>query len=110
METQVFLSAGDPSGDNAAGRLIAALQALVPDLSVFGLGGEKLKFLGQRQLAKGKDLAVLGFWEVAKRFPFFRRLMSRCVSEINRHRPRAVILVDYPGFNLRLARRIRHLG
>jgi lipid-A-disaccharide synthase len=66
--------------------------------------------LGQDQLAEGNDLAVIGFWEVARRFFFFRQLMHRCVDEINRRRPDAIVLVDYPGFNLRLAQRVKHLG
>ncbi len=110
MDTSVFLSAGDPSGDNAASRLVTALRSLIPDLSVFGLGGEKLKTLGQRQLAGGSDLAVIGFWEVARRARFFLRLLDQSAEEIRRRRPAAIILVDYPGFNLRLARKARPLG
>lgn len=106
----VFLSAGDPSGDNAASRLVAALGASAPDLEVFGLGGDRLKAAGQEQFVDSSRLAVLGFWEVARRYWFFRNLMHRCVAEIARRRPACVVLVDYPGFNLRLARRIRSLG
>ena len=108
--TEFFLSAGDPSGDNAAGRLVRELRKLHPDLSFFGLGGPKLKRLGQRQLADGSDLAVLGFWEVARRFRFFQKLLRQTVDEIRSRRPACLILVDYPGFNLRLARRVRDLG
>ncbi|MCB2230693.1 lipid-A-disaccharide synthase [bacterium] len=106
----LFLCAGDPSGDIASARLLRALQSKHPDLTVFGLGGNRLAALGQEQLAKPSDLAVLGFWEVARRFRFFHRLMIRCVDEIERRKPSCVLLVDYPGFNLRLARRIKHLG
>jgi lipid-A-disaccharide synthase len=108
--TTFFLSAGDLSGDNAASRLMRALKSHFPKLEFFGLGGEKLKQLGQDQLADGDELAVLGFWEVAKRYGFFSRLLYRCVDEITRRRPAAAIFVDYPGFNLRLARRIKPLG
>lgn len=106
---EIFLSAGDLSGDNASARLTAALRHHDPDLRIFGLGRNKLKRLGQEQLATGSDLAVMGFFEVLRRYPYFRRLMHRCVDEIERRRPDAVILVDYPGFNLRLAARIKHL-
>ncbi len=108
--TEIFLSAGDPSGDNAAARLMESLRQIKPDCKIFGLGGNRLRRLGQQQLAQPNDLAVLGFWEVAKRFGFFSRLMKTCVREIEQRRPRAVILVDYPGFNLRLAKRIKHLS
>lgn len=105
----VFLAAGDPSGDNAAGRMLGQLQLLRPKLECFGLGGPRLKALGQEQLVDGEKLAVLGFWEVARHFLFFRNLMMQCVREIERRRPDVIVLVDYPGFNLRLAERIRDL-
>lgn len=105
-----FLSAGDPSGDNASARLVDEFTDRLPELTLFGLGGPRLRQRGQEQLAKPEDLAVLGFWEVAKRFRFFQKLMARCVSNIRTRRPDCVILVDYPGFNLRLAKRIRALG
>jgi len=107
---EIFLSAGDLSGDNASALLVPALRKRQPDLTLCGLGREKLKRLGQEQFADGRDLAVLGFWEVARRYPYFRRLMFDCVAEIEKRRPAAVVLVDYPGFNLRLAKRIKHLG
>lgn len=106
----MFLSAGDPSGDNASARLVEELAHKLPGLTLFGLGGPRLRQCGQEQLAASADLAVLGFWEVAKRFRYFQKLMARCVSEIRSRRPDGVILVDYPGFNLRLAERIRELG
>lgn len=106
----IFISAGDPSGDIAAGRLALALKKQIPGVLFCGLGAERLSAVGQEQFAAGSDLAVLGFWEVAKRFRFFQKLMSRCVAEIERRRPKVIILVDYPGFNLRLAARVKHLG
>ena len=107
--TTLFVSAGDPSGDNAAARVIAELKSRHPQLDVLGLGGSKLAALGQQQLADPDDLAVMGFWEVAKRFSFFRSLLERCTAEIRQRKPACVLLVDYPGFNLRLARRIADL-
>ncbi len=109
-EPLLFISAGDPSGDNATGRVVEHLKSKYAKLKLFGLGGPRLKALGQRQLADSADLAVLGFWEVAKRYFFFRRLFYDCVNEIEKERPSAVVLVDYPGFNLRLARKLKPLG
>ena len=106
----LFISAGDPSGDNAVSRVVRHLQESKSGLGFFGLGGARLKELGQEQLAEPSDLAVLGFWEVARRYFFFRKLFHECVNEIRRRRPRAIVLVDYPGFNLRLAREVRPLG
>ncbi|MCD6249498.1 MAG: lipid-A-disaccharide synthase [candidate division Zixibacteria bacterium] len=109
-EPLLFISAGDPSGDTACARMIDSLREQKPDMSFFGLGGHRLAERGQDQLADPADLAVLGFWEVAKRFFYFRHLMQRCVAEIEQRHPKAVLLVDYPGFNLRLAKRIKQLG
>ncbi|MDX9856414.1 MAG: lipid-A-disaccharide synthase [candidate division Zixibacteria bacterium] len=106
----LFLSAGDPSGDIASARLLQRLLASRPGLTTFGLGGARLAALGQRQLAEPADLAVLGFWEVARRYRFFRHLMNRSVAEIEHMSPACILLVDYPGFNLRLAARVKRLG
>ncbi len=109
-QTTCFFSAGDPSGDNASYYLIKELRALKPELKLSGLGGPRMKKLGQVQLADPADLAVLGFWEVAKRFFFFKRLLKKCIEEIEQTKPNVIILVDYPGFNLRLAKAIKHLN
>jgi len=108
--TSIFISAGDPSGDIAGSLLLKQLQQKRNDLEFFGLGGPRMKMLGQEQPVDGKKLAVLGFWEVARRFFFFRKLMSRVVDSIERKRPKVIILIDYPGFNLRLAQKIKRLG
>jgi lipid-A-disaccharide synthase len=105
----LFISAGDPSGDNATSRLVEALKSTHPSLRCFGLGGPKLLTHGQEQMVSGSELAVLGFWEVLKRASFFRSLLNRCEREIESRRPSCVLLVDYPGFNLRLAKRIKRL-
>lgn len=107
---EIFWSAGDPSGDLASGLVVSELRASQPEVRVWGLGGERLRSLGQEQLAEPSELAVLGFWEVAKRAAFFRNLLSRTAEEIRKRRPACVVLVDYPGFNLRLAQQIRSTG
>ncbi len=106
----IFLSAGDPSGDNASARVVEVLKHKYPDLNITGLGGERLKKLGQKQLASGKDLAVLGFWEVARNYLFFRKLFHTCLEEIKTNKPDVILLVDYPGFNLRLAKKVKELN
>ncbi len=65
---------------------------------------------GQEQLAESSRLAVMGFWEVAKQYSFFRKLFHQCLDEIKRRQPGCVILIDYPGFNLRLAKEVKKLG
>lgn len=65
---------------------------------------------GQEQLAESSRLAVMGFWEVAKQYLFFRKLFQKCLGEIKSRKPCCVILIDYPGFNLRLAKEVKRLG
>ena len=110
MADSIFISAGDPSGDNALSRVIEELNTAHSNLTYFGLGGKRSHKLGQEQFADQEDLAVIGFWEVAKKYLFFRKLLNQCLKEIKSRKPTVVILVDYPGFNLRLAKKIKELG
>lgn len=106
----IFISAGDLSGDNAGALLISELKNINPELNFYGLGGSRMNRLGQKQLEEIENLAVMGFFEVAKRYGFFRRLFDDCVEKIKQERPAVVVLMDYPGFNLRLAEKIKPLG
>ena len=103
-EATVYFVAGESSGDNHGAALLKALRARVPEMRFAGRGGPKM-----RALAGGKfrdwidDTAVVGLWEVIRRYPFFRKQFQATISEIEAVKPRAVVLIDYPGFNLRLA-------
>ena len=105
--THIFITAGDPSGDIHAARLMAEIRKRIPDVIFEGFGGPEMEFQGLRSLAHIQDLAVTGFWEVAKRYRFFRGLLTRCEEAIARTKPVLFIPVDYPGFNMRLAARVR---
>ncbi len=106
----IFLSAGDPSGDIAGSLLIKQLKSANKKLEFIGLGGRRMQSAGQEQIVESSKLAVLGFWEVAKKFLFFKRLMSDTVALIKERKPKVIILIDYPGFNLRLAKKIKAPG
>ncbi len=102
--TTVYFVAGERSGDDHGAALLKALRVRVPEMRFAGRGGPKM-----RALAGGKfrdwidDTAVVGLWEVIRRYPFFRKQFQATISEIEAVKPRAVVLIDYPGFNLRLA-------
>ena len=102
--TTVYFVAGERSGDDHGAALLKALRACVPEMRFMGRGGPKM-----RALADGKfrdwidDTAVVGLWEVIRRYPFFRKQFQATISEIEAVKPNAVVLIDYPGFNLRLA-------
>ena len=102
--TTVYFVAGERSGDDHGAALLKALRARVPEMRFMGRGGPKM-----RALADGKfrdwidETAVVGLWEVIRRYPFFRKQFQATISEIEAVEPSAVVLIDYPGFNLRLA-------
>ena len=107
---KIFIAAGEASGDLHAAHLLAALRQRWPKLEAFGLGGPQLAALGSKLLYDLNDLAVTGFWEVAKRLPHFRRVLRETIAAVEAEQPDLVLLVDYPGLNLRLARTLKAKG
>ena len=101
---RILLSAGDPSGDVHGAALARALRARWPDAELYGLGGPRMAAAGMRLLADFDRLAVMGLAEVAGRIPFFIGLFRRLRAGLAADPPDLVIPIDYPGFNLRLAR------
>jgi lipid-A-disaccharide synthase len=106
----VLLLAGEPSGDHHAAALARALKERHPGIRLVGTGGELMKAEGVKLLAELDDLAVMGFVEVLPKLPFFLRLERRVRRLLDHERPDAVVLVDYPGFNLRVARAASERG
>ncbi|MCI0331417.1 MAG: lipid-A-disaccharide synthase [candidate division Zixibacteria bacterium] len=107
---EVFISAGEASGDFLAGALAVEMKKINPALNFFGLGGPSLRAAGTRTFYAINELGVVGFWEVAKKLPFFRRVFSIVETELKKRKPDLVLLVDYPGMNLRLAKLAKSLG
>lgn len=107
---RIFLSAGEPSGDLHGARVAEALRRRWPDAELFGLGGERMKEAGVVLLAHVDQLAVMGFVEVLRHLPFFADLMKTVKHALRVRRPQLVIPIDYPGFNLRLARHAKDAG
>lgn len=99
-----FLIAGEASGDLHAAHLMKALLAIDPSASFRYYGGDCMQAVGGILLCHYRHLAYMGFVQVALHLPTILRGMRRCKAEIARWRPDAVILVDYPGFNLKIAK------
>ncbi len=106
----IFLSAGEPSGDLHGSALAAALKRRFPDARLLGLGGPRMAAEGVELLAGLEDLAVMGFAEILRHLPFFARLQRRVYRALEEAGVELVIPIDYPGFNLRLARYARRAG
>ncbi|MDC0480177.1 lipid-A-disaccharide synthase, partial [Candidatus Marinimicrobia bacterium] len=104
-----FIVAGEPSGDLHGGKLIQAIQNINPNTSFMGHGGNAMKAAGMQILEHTDDLAMMGFVEVIKHLPRMMKIMGRTIDTISRMKPDRIILIDYPGFNLRLAKRIHSL-
>ncbi len=108
--SNILIVAGEASGDLHGGRLVQSLKALAPACNVYGIGGEHMARAGMELLFHIRDMAVVGFTEVIRHLPFLRRVMRTLEEEIAKRKPSVAILIDYPGFNLRLAKRLRDRG
>ncbi len=106
----VFVSAGEPSGDAHAGALVEALRRTVPGLVVEGVGGPRLEAAGARLLERIERLTVIGLVEVLRKVPAHLRLLRAIERRLAQGDVRLVVLVDYPGFHLRVAAAARRAG
>lgn len=107
---KVMIVAGEVSGDQHAARLVRDLRAARDDIELFGIGGEALRREGVRTVLDMRDMAVVGFFEVLVRLPFFLRVFRRMQAMLDEQKPDALLLVDYPGFNLKLAAKAHAKG
>ena len=107
---RLLISCGEPSGEFYAAELVAELRRRHPGLEAIGLGGDLLAAQDVRLLAHLKDLAVVGLFEVLSHLRRIKGLFDAVVTEAERFRPDVAILIDYPDFNLRLARKLKKLG
>jgi lipid-A-disaccharide synthase len=105
-----LLSAGEASGDTYGAQLAEALRQSSPGSSFFGMGGEKMRAAGCELLVHANEVAVVGLVEVVTHLPGIRQRFKRLVAEAARRKPTAAILIDFPDFNLRLARELHRLG
>jgi lipid-A-disaccharide synthase len=107
---RIFFSVGEPSGDVHGANLIRALARLSANLDFVGFGGERMAQAGCRHLFPLCEHAVMGFSQVFAALPQFMGLVSQADRYFQRHRPDAVVLIDYPGFNWWIARRAHYHG
>lgn len=105
-----FLIAGERSGDLHGGNLVKQIIKDDPGADVLGYGGDYMKDAGMRLLMHYKDISFMGFLEVLQNLGVIRRAMKRCKEQIKVEMPDVLILIDYPGFNLRMARYAHEIG
>jgi len=104
----IYFVAGEVSADNHGAALMRSLRELDSDLQFVGRGGPHMQEIAGKRLKNWiGDSAVLGLWEVIRKYGYFRQQFRKTLNEIEESKPDRVVLIDYPGFNLRLARALR---
>lgn len=110
MKTLWFV-AGETSGDSRAAEVMRALREICPDVRFSGAGGPEMCALAERKFDNWTGrAAVLGLWDVLRHYGYFRKKFRKMLGDIAETNPTAIVLVDYPGFNLRLAKALRKSG
>jgi lipid-A-disaccharide synthase len=105
----LLLSAGEASGDMYAARLATALKARA-DVEIFGMGGPKMRAAGVDIVTDYSEVSVVGITEILSHLPSLIHAMRHLVAEAERRKPVFAILTDFPGFHLRLARKLKRHG
>ena len=106
----ILIAAGEASGDMHGASLVKALSLRMPGTRFIGIGGPAMRAAGVQTSHDIAEMAVMGFVEVLKHYAFFRRVFLEMEDLARREKPDAVILVDYPGFNMRFAASAHAMG
>jgi lipid-A-disaccharide synthase len=107
---RVLMVAGEASGDLHGGGVVRAVRARRPGVEIVGIGGDRMRSEGMDLTFHCSDLAFMGFFEVVRNLPTVLRAERKLTQLLDERRPDVVVLIDYPGFNLRFARRVKERG
>jgi lipid-A-disaccharide synthase len=107
---KIYIIAGESSGDAHAAALMVELRSLQPGIEFYGAGGPRMREVAGTQIFDWAHEAVVGLWDVLMKYGYFRTQFHRMYREICQLLPDAVIFVDYPGFNVRLASYLHRKG
>ncbi len=106
----LMIIAGEVSGDLLGAELSTELKNIDNHLNIVGIGGDKMKLAGVEIIYHINKLAFLGFAEVVKHIPFIRKVQNDLIEIIKKNNIKNIILIDYPGFNLNFAKKVKQLG
>lgn len=109
-EVDVLVVAGEHSGDQHAAKVVGDLRKARPGLRIAAFGGPELRAAGAQLLMDMTTFSAVGIVEILSAYPFYRKLFARMVDWTTQWKPKVVVLVDYPGLNLRLANELRKAG
>ena len=110
MAREIFISAGEASGEAYGAQLINAARTLAPDTHFFGLGGAQMRAAGCDVVVDSHEVAVVGLAEVVRHLPSIYARYRKLLREIDRRKPAAAVLIDFPDFNFRLAKQLHKRG
>lgn len=105
-----MIIAGEVSGDLHGASLITQLKKIDSELEIYGIGGDMMKAAGMNIIYHINRMAFLGFAEVVKHLPFIRKVQKDLIKVVNEKKIGSVVLIDYPGFNLSIAKKFKRLG
>lgn len=106
----LLVVAGEASGDLHGARLLTELRQIAPGLQAYGLGGRELQAAGAELIAESSEISVVGITEVARILPRARVIFDALLAEVDRRGTRTALLIDFPDFNLRLAKALSRRG
>jgi lipid-A-disaccharide synthase len=109
-EKKIMMITGEVSGDLIGAALIQELKSLDKNIKIFGIGGDKMNAEGMELIYHSDKMAFLGFVEVVKHLPFIRQVQKKLIDIIKKENIKSVVLIDYPGFNLSIAKKLKRLG
>ncbi|MHB1926959.1 MAG: lipid-A-disaccharide synthase [Leptospirillum sp.] len=110
VNEKLLIVAGEPSGDQHGAHLLAAMKEFAPALRVWSVGGDRLKAAGSDQIVPLTELSVMGLFEVVKKAGRIFRVWKTILRTVDSERIGTVVLIDFPGFNLRLAKALKKRG
>ena len=110
MKKNILIISGEPSGDIRGAELVKALKNLLPEYSFWGIGGDSLEKENVTLIDNIKNLSIIGVGQVIRKLPLIRKQFQNILDESAKRKPDLAILIDYPGFNLRLAKKLKSQG
>lgn len=107
---RLMIVAGEASGDLHGSGVVREIKRRLPSSDIFGIGGDRMQNAGMQLIYHIRELAFMGFWEVIQHLPLIRSVEKTLAALLKARKPDVVLLIDYPGFNLRFARAARREG
>ena len=107
---KIMMTAGEASGDVHGASLARAIKKISPSTEIFGMGGDEMKLAGVRLVRHYKDYNVMGILEVLKNLRKILKLLDDLTEIVRNEKPDLLVLIDYPDFNWRLAKRVKKFG